>query len=75
MARVKCPRFGCRSTNCVPISQGKKYKTGKGLFGGAVGAVALGPVGALAGAATGFNGKREVTFMCQSCGKTFKVKM
>ena len=75
MAKVKCPKLFCGSTNCVPVSQAKKYKAGKGIVGGAIGAALLGPVGALAGAGTGFNGKREVKFMCQDCGKMFTVKM
>ena len=75
MAKIKCPKMFCGSTNCVPVSQNKKYKASKGIVGGAVGGALLGPVGLLAGAASGINGKREVKFMCQDCGKVFTVKM
>lgn len=75
MARIKCPRMFCGSRNCVPVSQAKKYKTGKGLVAGAVGGAAFGLVGALVGAGTGFNGKGKVKFVCQDCGKVFEVKM
>ena len=75
MAKIKCPRFSCRSTNCVPVAQNKKYKTSKGIVGGAIGGALLGPVGLLAGAASGINGKRKVKFVCQDCGKVFEVEM
>ena len=55
--------------------QKKKYSAKRGIVGGAVGGLLLGPVGALAGAGTGFNGKKEVKFMCQKCGNVFTVKM
>lgn len=76
MAKIKCPGFMCGSTDVTPLAEtGKKYKAGKGIVGGAVGAVALGPVGLLAGAATGFNGKKKVKMMCNKCGKVFEVKL
>ena len=75
MARIKCPRITCRSTNCVPVSQKKKFKATKGLLGGAIGGALLGPVGAMAGAGTGLNGKRKTKFVCQDCGKVFEVKL
>lgn len=75
MARIKCPRITCRSKHCVPVTQDKKYKKGKGLVGSVVGGVVLGVPGALVGAATGFNGKSKVKFVCQDCGKIFEVKM
>lgn len=75
MAKIKCPNIACRSTLCTPLVEKNKYKTGKGLVGGAVGAVALGPVGLLAGAASGFSGKKKVKFMCNKCGKVFEVKV
>ena len=65
----------CGSKNCVPVSQSKRYKAGKGLVGGALGGFAFGPVGAIVGAGTGFNGKGKVKFVCQDCGKVFEVKM
>lgn len=75
MAKIKCPKMFCGSTNCVPVAQNKKYKASKGLVGGAIGGLALGPVGAIVGAGAGLNGKREVKFVCQQCGKVFTVKM
>ena len=75
MAKIKCPRITCRSTNCIPVAQDKKFKAGKGLIGAAVGGVLLGPVGAIAGAGTGLNGKRKTKFLCQECGKVFEVKL
>ena len=75
MARIKCPRITCRSTNCVPVSQKKKYKASKGLFGAAIGGAVLGPIGAMAGAGTGLNGKRKTKFVCQDCGKVFEIKL
>ena len=75
MARVRCPKITCRSTECTPITEKNRYKTGKGIVGGAVGAFALGPVGLLAGAASGFSGKKKVKFMCNKCGTIFEVKI
>ena len=75
MAKIRCPKLLCRSTNCTPITEKKKYHAGKGLLGGALGAVTLGPVGAAVGVASGLNGKKKVTFMCNSCGNVFTVKL
>ncbi|MBR6025840.1 MAG: hypothetical protein IK069_03695 [Firmicutes bacterium] len=75
MARIRCPNLSCRSTACVPVAQNKKYKPVKGLIGGAIGGYFLGPIGALAGAGTGFNGKGKVKFVCQNCGKVFVQKL
>lgn len=74
MAKVRCPRITCRSTDCTPITEKKKYKTGKGILGGVVGA-ALGPVGLVAGAASGLNGKKKIKFMCNKCGHVFEMKI
>lgn len=75
MAKIKCPSITCRSSNCTPITANKKYKAGKGIVGGFVGGALLGPVGAVAGLATGVNGKRKVKFVCNNCGKVFEVKV
>ncbi len=75
MAKVKCPKITCRSTNCIPITENHKYKKGKGLLGAAIGGALLGPAGALIGAGSGLNGKHKVKFMCQDCGNIFEVKM
>lgn len=72
--KIKCPRLLCGSKQCVPVSS-DGFKTGKGLLGGIVGGAALGPVGALAGVATGLNGKKKVKFVCQKCGKVFTAKI
>lgn len=73
--RIRCPKFTCRSTNCVPVTQNKRYKVGKGLVNGAIGGWIFGPVGAMVGAGTGFNGKGKVKFVCQNCGSVFTRKM
>ena len=73
--KIKCPRMTCRSTNCIPLTEARKYKTGRGLVGAAVGNFVFGPVGALVGAGAGLNGKHKVKFMCQDCGKVFEVKV
>lgn len=75
MARITCPRITCRSHDCTPVAEKKKYGVGKGIVGGAAGAALLGPVGLLAGAASGFNGKKKVKMMCNKCGKIFEVKL
>ena len=75
MVKIKCPAWGCGSTSCVPVSQDKRYKVGKGAVGAVVGGAILGPAGALIGAGTGLNGKRKTKFVCQKCGKVFEVKL
>ena len=73
--RIQCPRLTCRSKECVPLTDSKKFSAGKGLLGGAIGAVTLGPVGLAAGALSGFNGKKKVKMMCTKCGNVFEVKL
>ena len=75
MARITCPNILCRSHNCTPVAEKKKYGVGKGALVGTVGAVTLGVPGLLAGAASGFNGKKKVKFMCNKCGKIFEVRI
>ena len=75
MAKIKCPAWGCGSTNVVPVSEKKHFKKGKGLIGGAVGTAIGGPLVGAVGLATGFNGKKKVKFICQDCGKVFEVKV
>ena len=75
MARIRCPNIMCRSTTCVPVTQNKRYKVGKGLVVGAIGGYFFGLVGALAGAGAGFNGRGKVKFVCQRCGKVFTKHM
>lgn len=75
MARVVCPGFLCFSTDCTPLTESKRYKTGKGIAGGLIGGSLLGPVGAVAGLASGMNGKKKVKFVCNKCGKIFEVKV
>ena len=74
MARIRCPRITCRSTECTPLAEKKKYGLGKGVLGGAAGTIIAGPVGGVIGAATGFNGKKTVKMMCNKCGKVFDYK-
>jgi hypothetical protein len=75
MAKVKCPGFFCGSTNVVPVSTKNNFKVGKALVGNTIGFALGGPVGGIIGAATGFNGKKKVKFVCQDCGKVFEVNM
>ena len=73
--RIQCPKWTCRSTECIPLTDSKKYSVGKGLVGSTIGAVTLGPIGLLAGAASGLNGKKKVKMMCTKCGNVFEVKL
>ena len=73
--RIQCPKFTCRSTECIPLTESKKFSAGKGALGSAIGAAALGPVGLAAGVLTGFNGKKKVKMMCTKCGNVFEVKI
>ena len=75
MARITCPRITCRSHDCTPVGAKNGYKTGKGLIGGAAGGLLLGPIGAVAGLASGINGKKNVKFVCNKCGKVFEAKI
>ena len=75
MAKVRCPKITCRSTDCTPLTEKNKYKAGKGLAAGAARAIVLGPVGLLAGAASGFSGKKKIKFMCNKCGHIFEMKI
>ena len=65
MAKIKCPRLTCRSTNVEPVTTKKKMSIGKAAVGGLL----LGPLGAAAGLATGKN------VYCKDCGHTFEVKL
>ena len=73
--QVKCPKWNCHSINCVPLTEKKKFGLGKGLLGGAVGAVALGAPGVIIGGLTGLNGKKKIKMMCQDCGTIFEIKV
>lgn len=75
MAKIRCPKMTCRSTNCTPLVEKGKYSVKKGLIGGALGAVTIGPVGLAVGAASGLNGKKTVKMMCNDCGNVFTVKL
>lgn len=72
--KIKCPALFCGGIG-VPVGANKNYKAGKGLLLGAVGSVAIGPAGAIAGLASGFNGKKKTKFVCQKCGRVFTVKL
>lgn len=76
MARIKCPRWGCGSTNVVPVDTKKKFSFGKAIVGNTVGGILGGPAGAIIGGATGIKGKNGKTkFVCQECGKVFEKKI
>ena len=75
MAKVKCPAWGCGSTNVIPVDTKKKFSFTKALVGNTVGRL-FGPAGALVGTAAGIKGKNGKTkFICQDCGKVFEVKL
>lgn len=69
MAKVKCPRITCRSTNVEPVATKKKLSFGKAVVGGLL----FGNIGAATGLAAGKNGK--TTFFCKDCGHTFEMKV
>ena len=75
MARITCPPITCRSHDCTPVTESKRYKTGKGLVGGVAGGLLLGPIGAAAGLASGMNGRKKVKFVCNKCGKIFEASL
>ena len=75
MARIRCPRMFCRSRDCTPLADKKRYSVGKGIVGATAGTLIAGPVFGVVGAATGLNGKRKVKMMCNKCGKVFTVKL
>lgn len=75
MAQIKCPSWSCGSTEVAPVGAKKNFKVGKAVAGNTVGFLVAGPLGGLVGAATGFNGKKKVTFVCMKCGKTFEHKV
>ena len=79
--KVQCPNRKCKSINCIPLTDKKKFSAGKSIVGTAVGGAATAVVGAAAlplvaiGALTGFNGKKKVKMMCQDCGTIFEIKI
>lgn len=76
MARIKCPKWSCGSTNIIPIDTKKKFSLGKSLVGNTVGGLMFGPIGGIVGAATGIKGKNGKTkFICQDCGNVFEMKV
>lgn len=72
--QIRCPGFFCDGIG-IPAGQKKGFKVGKSIVGNAIGFGLAGPVGGLIGAATGFNGKKEVTFVCNKCGRTWTQKV
>lgn len=75
MAKIRCPKWTCGSTNVIPVSAKKNFKAGKGLVNGAIGVAIAGPLGGIVGASTGFNGKKKIKFICQDCGNVFEEKV
>ena len=76
MAKIKCQRLRCRSTNVVPVDTKKKFSFSKAIVGNTVGFALGGPAGGIIGGATGIKGKNGKTkFVCQNCGKVFEVKL
>ncbi len=73
--KVQCPNRRCKSINCAPLTEKKKFGLGKGLIGGTVGALALGAPGIIVGGLTGLNGKKKIKMVCQDCGTVFEIKV
>ena len=73
--KIVCPNLLCRSKDVTPITEKKKYSAVKGTLGSAVGGFVLGVPGVIAGAATGINGSKKVTFRCNKCGSVFTEKV
>ena len=72
--KIQCPNWRCKSKNCIPLTDKKRYSVGKGAIGATAGAFIAPPV-AIAGALLGLNGKNKVKMMCQDCGTVFEVKI
>lgn len=73
--KIRCPAWGCGSTEVASVGANKNYKTGRGIVNGTLGFTLGNPALGLVGLATGFNGKKKVTFVCMKCGKTFTEKI
>ena len=73
--RATCPNRACRGTNCTPVGAKKNFKVGKAGVGAGLGYALAGPLGGVIGAASGFNGKKKVSFVCNDCGTIFELKI
>lgn len=73
--KLRCPGIFCRSKDCIPLAVNQNFKVGKGIVNSFAGDLIFGPGGALVGLASGFNGKRKVTFKCMKCGRVFTDKV
>jgi len=71
---VQCPNWACRSKECIPLTEKKKYSVGKGAVGVAAMSLVAAPLG-VAGALAGLNGKKKVKMMCTKCGRVFEIKV
>lgn len=75
MSKTKCPKFLCDGVG-IPAVTDKKFSAKKAIVGNAVGGLLFGPVGAIAGACTGVNGKNgKTTMVCNKCGNTWTTKL
>ncbi len=74
MGKIKCPRLTCNGVG-IPAATKKQFSVGKAVVGNMIGGALGGPAGAIIGTATGFNGKKKVTFVCQKCGHTWEEKV
>lgn len=72
--KIKCPKWGCNGIG-IPASQRQGFSVGKAIVGNTIGFAVAGPLGGVVGAATGFNGKKKVTFVCSKCGHTWVEKV
>lgn len=74
MGKIKCPKMFCDGIG-IPAAEKKSFSVGKAIVGNTVGGLIAGVPGAIIGTATGFNGKKKVTFVCQKCGHTWVQKV
>ena len=74
MGKVKCPKFGCHGIG-IPAAPRKGFSFGRAIVGNTVGGILGGGFGAVVGTAAGFNGKKQVTFVCNKCGHTWVQKV
>lgn len=72
--KIVCPSLFCDGIG-IPVAQKKNFSVGKAVVGNTIGFAVGGIAGGLVGIATGFNGKKKVTFVCQKCGRTWTQKV
>ena len=73
--KIRCPRWTCRSLNCIPIeSAKKKYDASDALIAGALLFSKLSPAKLALGLVSSTHVSQKVKYVCQDCGKVFEVE-